>query len=114
MTKNIPEFSANDVMSFNGFTIKCSDFQSILESIAENQYFARSFHDYLKEHSVNISNESRDIWGHGVECETLKLGDPAWRDGKVKLRLCLEFIPNESAKPTESVDSPLDEIRQMT
>jgi hypothetical protein len=38
----------------------------------------------------------------GMECQALIPGKP-WRKGKI--RVCLEFIPDE-------VDSPLDDIRQ--
>lgn len=55
----------------------------------------------------------------GVECEVLKIGSPGWQKGKVKLRVTLEFYPDEPPLdcPENSIstpsDSPLDDIRQL-
>jgi KGK domain len=113
MTKNIPDFNSEDVISFGNFTIKCKDLQRVIESISENEHFAQIFHSQLKNKSVNISDKVQGKWGQGIECETLRPGDPAWRNGKIKLCLSLEFTPDEPEEEMESIESPLDEIRQM-
>lgn len=49
-----------------------------------------------------------DGWaGEGVPCEILQLGAKGWRKGKVRMRIELEFCPDEP-------ESPLDDIRQIT
>ncbi|AFY40708.1 KGK domain-containing protein [Nostoc sp. PCC 7107] len=47
----------------------------------------------------------------GIECEILKLGAKAWQPGKIRIKVTLEFIPDEP-KITEP-ESPLDDLRRM-
>jgi len=58
----------------------------------------------------------------GIDCEVLKLGAKDWQKGKIKIRVSLEFCPNEpdveetSANRQPEIsksESPLDDIRQM-
>jgi hypothetical protein len=54
---------------------------------------------------------------NGTECSLLQPNEQGWQKGKLKI--CFEFIPDESdavvaeEKPVESHSSPLDEIRQL-
>jgi hypothetical protein len=117
MTKNIPDFNSEDVISFGSFTIKCKDLQTALSSIYDRRDFFNQFNNDLKAHSVNISDNKQDQWGTGVKCEVLRLNDPTWRRGKLSLSMTLNFTPDDSEKDLESstkkAESPLDEIRQM-
>lgn len=47
----------------------------------------------------------------GVECEILQLGTTSWQKGKVRLRIDLEFCPDELDE--SQLDSPLDDLRQI-
>jgi hypothetical protein len=117
MTKNIPDFNSEDVISFGSFTIKCKDLQNALSSIYDRRSFFDQFNNDLRTYSVNISDNKRDEWGTGVTCEVLRLNDPTWRSGKIKLSMTLDFIPDDPEKDIEisaqKAESPLDEIRQM-
>ncbi len=63
--------------------------------------------------------EAKANWfSKGVDCEVLKLDDQGWQKGKV--RLSLEFCPNEpeiEETPTneeiQQPESPLDDLRRM-
>jgi 2-iminoacetate synthase ThiH len=59
----------------------------------------------------------------GVKAKVLKYGARDWQEGKVRMRIVVEFcpdepeveeiaVPNEPESPSEP-DSPLDEIRRM-
>ena len=51
------------------------------------------------------------VWfDDGEKCEILKAGSSGWQTGRLKLKvkLSLEFIPDE----IEDVQSPLDDVRQ--
>ncbi len=48
-----------------------------------------------------------DLFADGVQCEMLKLGTRKWQSGKIRIRLAVDFIPDESIE-----ESPLHEIRQ--
>lgn len=45
------------------------------------------------------------VMGLGLVCEVLRIGDPGWRQGKIKAKVVIEFEPDEP-------DSPLEDIRQ--
>jgi hypothetical protein len=117
MTKNIPDFNSEDVISFGSFTIKCKDLQTALSSIYDRRDFFNQFNNDLRTYSVNISDNKQDQWGTGVKCEVLRLNDPTWRSGKLKLSMILDFTPDDAEKDVNNnakkAESPLDEIRQM-
>jgi len=58
-----------------------------------------------------VSNPSG--WAEdGVECEVIGSKIGGWKKGRV--RVCLEFIPDEpEPKPVEEPESPLDDLRQQ-
>ncbi|NJL83257.1 MAG: hypothetical protein HC890_10425 [Chloroflexaceae bacterium] len=50
--------------------------------------------------------ESRKEWiQEGKACEFLQLGGKLWKKGRVKIRITVEFYPQEP-------ESPLDDVRQ--
>lgn len=58
----------------------------------------------------------------GVSCEVLRFDSKAWQKGKVRIKVILEFCPDEpeivettQSKETENnqPESPLDDIRRM-
>jgi hypothetical protein len=54
--------------------------------------FLESAQQKLGIHTV----ESRELWlESGVECEVLELGSPSWVQGKLRVRVILEFCPDE-------------------
>lgn len=61
--------------------------------------------------TVIAHTEFRHRWFiHGIECELLELGATKWRKGKVRIKVSLEFCPDESEIETEI--SELDCVRQ--
>jgi hypothetical protein len=69
--------------------------------------------------SIQRSDRGGYDWiGEGIDCEVLSCHSnvKGWQAGKV--RIVLEFIPDQIPEivetPEEDSDSPLDEIRQMT
>jgi len=58
----------------------------------------------------------------GKDCEILKIGAKGWQKGKVKIRISLEFCPEEpedtetpenNQPETNAPESPLDDLRRM-
>lgn len=70
-----------------------------------------------------ISTKISEQWfSEGINCEVLKLNSNAWQKGKIRIKLTLEFCPDETevaettqSKETENnqPESPLDDIRRM-
>ena len=46
----------------------------------------------------------------GKDCEILQVGSNGWKKGKIRLKVSLEFIPDEPE--INEIESPLDDIRQ--
>ncbi|MBW4489118.1 MAG: hypothetical protein KME12_15120 [Trichocoleus desertorum ATA4-8-CV12] len=75
--------------------------------------------EFSQKAKILISNQYR--YGHawiqgGAPCEILEPGK-AWRKGKIRVKVSLEFCPDEVELPEPeksqvSNQSPLDEIRQ--
>jgi hypothetical protein len=66
-------------------------------------------------------NEANYYWfREGKDCEILRIGSNGWQKGKLRIKVSLEFCPdepeveeivaNEEIVPTES---PLDDLRQI-
>lgn len=50
-------------------------------------------------------------WGNeGIACEVLS-PNKNWRQGKVRVKVELEFLPDEAEKPYHNTESPLDDVR---
>jgi hypothetical protein len=51
------------------------------------------------------------FFDEGIDCEILKLGAKAWQKGNIRIKVTLEFIPDESniIEP----ESPLDDLRHI-
>ncbi|MBW4683413.1 MAG: hypothetical protein KME19_25490 [Microcoleus vaginatus WJT46-NPBG5] len=62
--------------------------------------------DKLHEYLMSGLHSQRIFLNEGMPCEFLKLGSPKWRKGRLKVKLVLEFYPDEP-------ESPLDDIREM-
>ena len=77
----------------------------------------------LYQYGKSTHKDNMARWfGEGVDCKSLKFGAKGWQKGKVRLRVSLEFCPDEpdveetriSNQPEISQpESPLDDIRRM-
>jgi hypothetical protein len=69
----------------------------------------------LNRHAGNRTNENLERWlSEGVDCATLKFGSKGWQQGKVRIKLAIEFCPDEpEIAETTQPESPLDDLRQM-
>jgi hypothetical protein len=71
-------------------------------------------------HNLKIENGDQEWFKTGKECELLQEGK-RWQKGKLRIKLTLEFCPDETEEVEENghqevdniTESPLDEIRQQ-
>jgi KGK domain len=63
----------------------------------------------LKEERIISENEDINLmnWLEGLPCQVLQPGKK-WQEGKIRLRVIAEFVPNDSETGMESI---LDDIR---
>ncbi|NEU72786.1 KGK domain protein [Hassallia byssoidea VB512170] len=69
-----------------------------------------ALNDVLKSAKLEFYTHGKDWLGDGIDCEILKIGAKGWQKGKIKIRVSVEFCPDEP-EITEP-ESPLDDIRR--
>lgn len=108
---NLENFSDNDALSFSSGMYKG---QNIREKI--EQFFlkegAENLYNRLHNAGINIDpgvvNRIRiysNWFEQGIACEVLKVNSLGWQKGKIRMKVTLEFQPDE-------IESPLDPIRK--
>ena len=119
--------SDSDILSFDDEACKISKFKRALWKMF--YYQSMKLVDDMKKwlgESYNLRiekfgiNRDEDWFTTGKDCQILKPGKE-WQSGKVRVKLTLEFIPDEpeviEENGCQNVDdiseSPLDEIRQQ-
>lgn len=113
----------DDVIAFSSDSIcKIARFKDLIKS-----FIAHDFPDKLVERLKNSGIQSVEIYStskgytksyktnnkwllDGKDCEILQVGSNGWKKGKIRLKLSLEFIPDEPEM--NEIESPLDDIRQ--
>lgn len=100
----------DDVMSFNDTLCKVRKFRSAVNHAFTDPHRVKDSLSFaFSEYSVPISASS--LLNEGIDCEVLNLGAKTWQKGKIKIKVTVEFCPNEPA--TIQLESPLDDIRQI-
>ena len=110
---NTNEYLSNcnpkDVISFNNQQwISIAKLKSIVCDGLINSGIG-SITKRIAEKSEFKNTRSTNSWFYqGQDCEILRSGSPGWQKGKIKIKVTLEFVPDE----VEEDKSPLDDIRQ--
>ena len=105
----LQECDPKDVLSFNHQ--KWIGIKQLLDNIFGSFVNSgiNSIITYLANNSDLKNTSNINTWFYqGQECEILKAGSPGWQKGNIKIKVTLEFIPDEP----EVEKSPLDDIRQ--
>lgn len=63
---------------------------------------------------MNFSTDVIESFREGIPCRVMTTRKTGWQLGKIRLKIELQFIPDESSteETVENFDSPLDEIRK--
>ena len=96
-------------------TFCVSQFKQIIEItvIKMKSAYSQSLIDqgYPLNTSWNGNYPNYDDWFQsGVECKLLRLGESQWKQGKVRIRVEVEFIPDDES--TEIDEPSLDTFRE--
>ncbi|MGA9380612.1 MAG: KGK domain-containing protein [Phormidium sp.] len=83
----------------------------------------KPFSEGIVRNRSGYPSDLSDKWFYtGIDCEILKPGAKNWQKGKVRIRVSLEFCPDEPEIEEESLsnqlgvdppESPLDDLRRM-
>lgn len=117
----LPDYGDDDVLMFNETTmLKVAKFRNAVKN-AFNYSQPQNLHSTLvQQNNINVSMSN--CFTEGVKCEALKIGSKGWKKGKMRIRVSLEFCPDEpdieealesNQLVSNQSESPLDDIRQM-
>ncbi|WLT37122.1 hypothetical protein NON20_14000 [Synechocystis sp. B12] len=108
--KFLSQLKGDDIINNQGKLFEFKFVKTVFNG-AFLQDVSYAFHQYCKGKKVDFIIEKESDWFEkGVECKILQAGSSGWKKGKIKINVCVEFIPDEP-EPNE-YQSPLDEIRQ--
>ncbi|HEY9876691.1 MAG TPA: KGK domain-containing protein [Candidatus Obscuribacterales bacterium] len=72
---------------------------------------------------VQLNNDAKnELFFEGTDCEVLRLGAKKWEKGKARIKITVEFCPDEpeleetpetNQPEANQPESPLDDIRRM-
>jgi hypothetical protein len=106
--KNIRD---DDILEQQEQLFKFGKIKSALESAFDNDIpTALAGHFNNKNVHFSLLEKLSDWFTKGIDCQILKAGSDGWKKGKLKIRVIVEFIPDEPEIP--EYQSPLDEIRR--
>ena len=93
MAKRFEQLDQNEIFSFNSQYIK--DFNLSTNNFEYINLKAQEFIEVIKR-CLSIGVEAKNIlFTQGLECEALRFGAKSWQKGKVRIKLTLEFYPDE-------------------
>ena len=101
----------DDILDQKDKLYKIGKVKAALES-SFNADIPSALTNHLKNQQVQLSVQqtNTDWFTEGVDCQVLKAGSDGWKKGKLKLKVTIEFIPDEPE--ISEYQSPLDEIRR--
>ena len=114
--QQIEHEKSNAVVSFNnGTTFKISNFMEKLNSFFI-QSVLNNLSEQLKQAGLGTPPTHREEWNKNVDAEFLEPKSGEWKKGKVRMRVILEFCPDEPEETKENnmeqTNNSLDDIRQ--
>ena len=113
-------FNDDDVLSFRDGTVRVATLRHVLD-VALSSKLPDALADSLTtqkalfggdrqfRNSKAWMRQDRNWFQDGIDCEVLQLGSAGWQQGKLRLRVTVEFVPNElNAQPayTDYTETP--------
>ncbi|MEG3929792.1 KGK domain-containing protein [Microcoleus sp. T3_B1] len=127
----LKNYGNDDVFSFESKIFKVGRLREVMSSAVSNQ-LESALQELCKTPGLQINThkynpQSRTSWQQqwfrdGIDCEALKIGGKGWQKGKVRIRVTIEFCPDEPEveETPESnqleispPESPLDDLRRQ-
>lgn len=109
----LKECNNDDVIAFTDKLYKIEVIKSSVEDFLENaEYNSAAYHlsEKLTNFGIEINrNIALNLLNEGLDSEVLRIASNGWKKGKLKLKMSLEFIPDEPE--ISEYESPLDDIR---
>ena len=117
MDEKVEILNSDDVVSF---TEEDDGYNSRVYDIQQRFKISRLFEfgEFIDGISklISLSTEAMELLTEGIQCRVMTTRQQGWRIGKIRLKIELQFIPDEplTEQNTNNFDSPLDEIRKIS
>ena len=114
----------HEALSVKDKVFKISKIQEALKTIFCGD-LATTLYEKLKSHEIDIDpggnvignkfyRYNSNFFKEGIECEILKFNSDGWTKGKLRIKVTLEFCPDEpEIEEIKEPESPLDDLRRM-
>ncbi|MBD1928238.1 hypothetical protein H6F74_18580 [Trichocoleus sp. FACHB-90] len=100
------------ILSFSNSMFKLGEFMGALKKAFRYEGLDQLGKLLSQRGGVPTLKEHKHLWFYeGLDCEILRVNGKSWEKGKVRIKVTLEFCPDESEMP--QTDSPLDELRKI-
>ena len=108
---DLDNYDDADVVAFGTTMHKVGKVKAAIKEMSRSR---GSLDTYLA-NELKTSLGTSNWWvAPGTDCEILKVGGRDWKKGKVKLRIVVEFYPDEpDVEEVNQAESSLDDIRLM-
>mgnify|MGYP006267030183 CR=1 FL=1 len=106
----IRNFSSDDVILFNSGICKAEKIIDILKAILIHELSPELCGRFNRKLGLCVM-QKYNIFDQGIECEILKVGAKGWQRGKIKIKVALEFCPDDSDNSKQK--SNLDDIHSV-
>ena len=106
--------SDDDVIQLSGAIYKMGHLKIGMEyALKDQNKVPYSLHHALQEKGVKLEqiNNTQKLLYDGLDAEVLRLGAKGWQKGKIKIKVTVEFCPDEPE--ISEPESPLDDLRQL-
>ena len=117
MDEKVEILNSDDVVSFteedDGYNSRVYDIQKRFK--ISRLFEFGEFIDGISK-LISLSTEAMELLTEGIQCRVMTTRQQGWRFGKIRLKIELQFIPDETftEQNTNNFDSPLDEIRKIS
>jgi hypothetical protein len=110
--QQIEHENSNAVVSFdNGTTFKISNLMKQLNNLLIKSVL-NNLLEHLKQVGLGTPPNYRENWNKAVDAEILEPQSGVWKKGKLRMRVILEFCPDEPEEKKVQNNGSLDDIRQ--
>jgi hypothetical protein len=120
----IEGISDKSAIAFENGIVKCSQFTQASNDYMSDQStldkLSIAFDKGIVNHGVRVACQGEEWVNDGIKCEILQPETKDWQKGVIKMKISLsfEFQPTTEEisleEDEETIESPLDAIRQMT
>ena len=109
----LPEYGNDDVLCLeSGKLFKVGKFREAVKSAFTDEKKVPSWlSSELSQEGVEVNrSDTKKMWEQGIDGEVLRIGSKGWQKGKIRIRISVEFCPDEPE--ITQPESPLDDIHQ--